>query len=91
MEEEHSDMMPPNHLRSTEKVEYKKNHPFDGLRNAYDSELDRQTLKSVENPDIDFFNEISPSKFGVQNKQFDNVETEDLPMKPNIIQQINYD
>jgi hypothetical protein len=28
-------------------------------------------MKSLENPDMDFFNEISPNKFGVQNKKID--------------------
>jgi hypothetical protein len=43
-------------------------------------------MKSYENPDIDFYNDISPSHFEMKNKKFDYVdESLDMPVKPKIL------
>ncbi len=43
-------------------------------------------MKSFENADMDFYNDVSPSQFEVQNKKFDYVdESLDMPVKPKII------
>lgn len=42
-------------------------------------------MKSQGNPDMDFYNEMLPNQFQVQNKKFEYVdESLDMPMKPKI-------